>query len=56
MILTYKTIKVRWEDADELAKIINGLNATQIISIKRCIPEATDTAYWSTIHYEYVVT
>ena len=50
---SYASKKISYISDAELVKKINGLRATEIISIKPCIPDATDTRFWVSVYYEY---
>ena len=50
---SYSSKKISYISDAELVKKINGLRATEIISIKPCIPDATDTRFWVSVYYEY---
>ena len=49
----YSSKKISYISDDELVEKINGLRSTKIISIKPCIPDATDTRFWVSVYYEY---
>ena len=49
----YRSKKIDYIRYSELVEKINNLEATEIISIKPCIPDATDTRFWVSVYYEY---
>jgi len=54
-VLSYRTERVRWHTLLELCASLNALRATRILSVSPCLPDATDTARWSSVYYEYRV-
>jgi len=47
----YRTKKINFNSAKELESEINGLGASEIISIKRCAPDRTDFKTWVEVYY-----
>jgi len=47
----YRTKKINFNSAKELESEINGLGASEIKSIKRCVPDRTDLKTWVEVYY-----
>ena len=51
---SYRDRKIAFKDITDLVRQVNNLKASEIISIKPCVPDRTDTKNWVSVYYEYV--
>jgi hypothetical protein len=55
MKTTFRIKKIAYNNKHELISKINALQAKEILKIRPCIPDRTDTMMWIEVFYEYYV-